>query len=95
MLLFCLCAFAQKPLSSTRAGSAEGQLTVVLTVVSSTGIVIAPDGGQHLFIANAADPADNVSKLENIRIVTLTPGPDQTSTVKSQKAEKKANANWR
>lgn len=89
MALFCLSAFAQAPPASTRGGSAQGQLTVTLTVVSSTGIVIGPDGQQRLFIANAPDPADNVSKLEDVRMVTLTPVADQEPSVKSQKARKK------
>jgi hypothetical protein len=91
MALFCLSAFAQTPLSSSRvSGSAEGQLTVTLTVVSSTGIVIGPDGEQHVFIANAADPADNVSRLESVRMVTLTPVSDQSPNVKPQKTGKKS-----
>ena len=47
-----------QPRSQSPAGSAEGTLTVTATVVSSTGIVIGPDGQPRIIVANAADPTD-------------------------------------
>jgi hypothetical protein len=35
--------------------------------------VIGRDGEQHLFIANAADPADNVSRLQPVAMAQLKP----------------------
>jgi hypothetical protein len=53
-------------------GSAQGNLTVTATVVASVGVVIGPDGEQRLIFANAADPSDNVSRLQAVRTVALT-----------------------
>lgn len=54
------------------SSGAEGRLTVTATVVASVGVVTGPDGEQHLIIANAADPRDNVSHLDAVS-VKLTP----------------------
>jgi len=44
--------------------SAQGQLTVTVTIVASVGLVTGPDGVQRLVVANAPDAADNVSFLK-------------------------------
>ena len=73
IVLCCLRLSAQQghppPLSS---GGADGRLTVTATVVASVGLVTGPDGEQHLIVANAADPRDNVSHLDAVS-VKLTP----------------------
>ena len=46
-----------------QAGSARGELTITLTVVSSVGLVTGPDGVQRLVLANAPE-ADNVSAMK-------------------------------
>ena len=58
------------PLSSLpdRPGAAHGQLTVTLTVVSSVGVVMDASGQPKLIVANAPDPADNVSALNVVRL---------------------------
>jgi len=43
--------------------STDGNLTVTATVLTSVSLVIAPDGTQRVVIANASDPADNISRL--------------------------------
>jgi hypothetical protein len=62
------------------AGSAEGTLAVTATVVSSTGVVIGPDGQQQIIVANAADPRGNVPPSQRVKVVTLSlvsdPKPD-------------------
>jgi len=75
--MWCASAAAQSSRSATDLPSAapsnvvseahaasEGTLTVTATVVSSVGLVTDPDGKQHVFLANAVDPADNVSCLQ-------------------------------
>jgi hypothetical protein len=42
-------------------GSAEGTLTVTATVVSSTGLVIGPDGQMRVIVANATEPGNSAS----------------------------------
>lgn len=67
---------------------AQGSLTVTATVVSSVGLVIGPDGEQRLIVANAADPADNVSFLQRTQAVSLTPrstSPDKSDILKKKK----------
>jgi hypothetical protein len=76
LLLGSLQARAQQPLSTRAGGSAEGRLTVTLTVVSSVGLVAGPDGEQRLIIANAVDPKDNVSRLQPVVAVALKPIAD-------------------
>ncbi len=43
---------------------AQGELTVTLTIVPSVGVVLDANGQPKLIVANAADPADNVSSLK-------------------------------
>lgn len=56
-------AAAQQRSSPSRPGVAEGELTVTATVVASVGVVIDENGQPRLIVANAPDPADNVSVL--------------------------------
>jgi hypothetical protein len=77
IVLCCIRAVAQQPVSSAGArGGGEGRLTVTATVVSSVGLVVGPDGEQHMIVANAADPRDNVSRLQPVVTVKLTPVAD-------------------
>ena len=73
--------------AAAQATHAQGQLTVSATVITSVSIVTGPDGQQRLIIANAADPADNVSHLSFTR---LTPGPasPETNKKKNHRQEK-------
>ena len=52
-------------------------MTVTATVVSSVGLVVGPDGEQHMIVANASDPRDNVSRLQPVVTVKLTPVADR------------------
>jgi hypothetical protein len=74
--LCCLQAFAQQPIISAAANGAQGHLTVTATVVSSVGLVLSPEGEQQIVIANAADMRDNVSRLQLVVAVKLTPVAD-------------------
>jgi hypothetical protein len=56
----------------THAGT-QGTLTVTATIAASVGLLIGPDGEQRLFIANAADRADNVSRLQPVAMVKPKP----------------------
>ena len=76
------------PPSMVHSSSAQGSLTVTATVVASVGVEIGPDGAQRLVFANAADPSDNVSRLQSVRTVTLTSDAG-SSTV--DRAPKKKN----
>lgn len=51
------------PAHASGAGTAQGQLTVTATVVSSVGVVIGPDGEAQVIVANAADRAENLGLL--------------------------------
>ena len=63
--LCCLSASGQNRAVSQITGRAsEGRLRVAATVVTSVGLVIEPDGEQRIVMANAADPKDNVSRLQ-------------------------------
>jgi hypothetical protein len=90
LLLCSLCTSGQQLHPSPGAaragivGGAEGSLTVTLTVVSSVGLVVGPDGEQRLVVANAADPRDNISRLDTIA-VKLTPVTDAVPKVKKKK----------
>jgi hypothetical protein len=66
-----------QPRSQRPVGSAEGTLAVTATVVSSTGVVIGPDGEQRIIVANAADPRGNVLPSQQVKVVTLSPVSDQ------------------
>jgi len=46
------------------AGSAQGTLSVSVRVVTSVGLVIDPNGEPQIVVANATDPRDNVSSLQ-------------------------------
>ena len=59
LVLLTACATAQ----AGAKGSAEGSLTVTTTVVASTSLIVTPDGEEKSVIANAIDPADNISRL--------------------------------
>ncbi len=74
--LCCVQAFAQQPGIRPTGNGAEGRLTVTATVVSSVGLVVSPEGEQQIIIANAADPKDNVSRLQPAMRVQLTPVAD-------------------
>jgi hypothetical protein len=60
-----LFAQAERAISNppARPGAAEGHLTVTFTVVTSVGVVMDEQGKPTIVIANAPDPADNVSSL--------------------------------
>jgi hypothetical protein len=53
------------------AASAQGNLTVTLTVMSSVGVVTDADGRQRVVVANAAAPTDNVSSLQYVRLTDV------------------------
>lgn len=82
----CALAAAQRPSPSAplqaRPGSAEGQLTVTLTVVTSVGVVMDPDGRPRLMVANSPDPQDNVSSL---KVVQLSDNPRPVQKPKDKK----------
>jgi hypothetical protein len=60
------------------AGTPEGSLAITATVVSSTGLVIGPDGQQHLIVANApAGPEDKGSSLQTVKDVQRAPLIDE------------------
>lgn len=63
--------------NASHGGSAQGTLTVTLTVVASVGVIIGPDGEQKLIIANAADPADKIAYLQPL----ATPAPPAPTRV--------------
>lgn len=73
IFLCCLQAFAQQHGIRSTSNGAEGHLMVTATVVSSVGLVVSPDGEQQIVVANAADPRDNVSRLQPVVAVLLTP----------------------
>ena len=71
------------------SGSAQGNLAVTATVVASVGIVIGPDGEQRLIVANAADPSDNVSRLQAVPTVALTSNAGSSKVDNAPKTTKK------
>ena len=77
-LLLCTLCPGQQPhpgcgvVRAGVVGGAEGSLTVTLTVVSSVGLVVGADGEHRMVVANAADPRDNVSRLDTVT-VKMTP----------------------
>ncbi|MGC2697021.1 MAG: hypothetical protein WA738_14650 [Candidatus Angelobacter sp.] len=90
ILLLGINAFAQQVFASAGAKpSAQGQLTVTATVVSSVGLIVGPDGVQRMIFANAADPRDNVSQLQAVRTMTLIPAPVVTRNDKTASAKNK------
>jgi hypothetical protein len=74
--LCCLSAFAQQPSVHSTGRGTEGRLMVTAVVVSSVGLVVSPDGEQQIVIANAPDARDNVSRLQPVVAVQLTPVAD-------------------
>ena len=55
-------------LSSLEAAeAANGTLAVTASVQTSVALVMEPDGSQRIVIANAADPRDNMSRLESTK----------------------------
>ena len=69
-----------QPRSQSPAGSAEGTLTVTATVVSSTGIVIGPDGQPGIIVANAADSTglrDSASRSPEAKVESPVPMNEQ------------------
>lgn len=93
-LLFfgCVNASAQQvqPKSQSPAGSAEGTLAVTATVVSSTGLVIGPDGQQRVIVANAPDRGDDASPWpaeQAVKVVMLSPVPEPQSDAKPPTAK--------
>ncbi len=96
LTLLLLCAssgFAQQGFSAqpgvVHGGSAQGSVTVTATVVASVGVVIGPDGEQKLVFANAADPSDNVSRLQSVRTVALTSNRASSTADSAPKKKKK------
>jgi hypothetical protein len=85
-LLLCSLRTSAQQLHSSAgvAGGDEGSLTVTLTVVSSVGLVVGPDGEQRLIVANAADPRDNVSRLETVA-VKMTPVAEMPKVKKKKR----------
>ena len=79
-----------QPRSQKPGSSAEGTLAVTATVVSSTGVVIGPDGEQHVIVANAADQKDSASPVPAeppTKRVTLSPLPGQQPDSKAEPAK--------
>lgn len=60
-----------------------------MTIVPSVGLMVGPDGQQRLVYANTVDPRDNVSRLQPVATVKLTPVADTTTPHKSQRTQKK------
>jgi hypothetical protein len=97
LLLSCLpLAHAQQPMSLASAtGGAQGTLTVTASVVGSVGLVIGRGGEQRIVIANAADTADNVSRLQFVSLQRVSlqpvsmarPAPSARAHAKNQPAE--------
>jgi hypothetical protein len=66
-------------------------LSVTLTVVSSVGLVVGPNGEQQIVVANATDPKDNVSRLQPVVNVSLTPVASEAAKTKPKKASRKTS----
>ena len=91
VLLWQAKANAQQVAAPGTHDGAQGTLTVSATVVASVGVVIGPDGEQRLFIANAADPADNISRLQPMAMVQRTPPAADKASPKSKKRQRQKN----
>lgn len=48
--------------------NAQGSLAVTFRIESSVGVVMEPDGEQHIIAANSIDPADNVSRIQYVHL---------------------------
>lgn len=70
--------------------SAQGQLTVTVTIVASVGLVTGPDGVQRLVVANASDAGDNVSFLKPFG-ANSGPKPSPKPTGGDKNPRKKTN----
>ena len=81
-LAYCSTAAAQQRTLPPRPGTAQGELTVTLTIVSSVGVVMDAYGQPRVIVANAVDPADNVSSL---RAVPLTSQSQRQQKPKNKK----------
>jgi hypothetical protein len=66
--------------TSYGGGSAQGTLSVTVIVVTSVGVITEPNGEQKIVVANAVDPADNVSWLQTAS--TTAPSTGQTQMTK-------------
>jgi hypothetical protein len=77
LLSYLPLAYAQQsmPLASA-VGGAHGTLTVTASVVGSVGLVTGRDGEQRIVIANAADAADNVSRLQPVSLQRVSLQPE-------------------
>ena len=85
---------AQAALPASRAASlgfalspssAQGTLTVTAVVMSSVGLVVGADGQQRLVIANAPDPADNVSSLRMVPLKPISASRERRAKYQSRK----------
>jgi hypothetical protein len=82
-------AFGQRKNTASAAmiaspgNSASGTLTVTCIVATSVGVVTGEDGQQRIVIANAPDPADNVSQF-----VMLTDQPRSATSTDPKKNKK-------
>ena len=59
------------------------------TVVTSVGLVIGPDGEPRMVVANAADPADNVSTLQAVTVQAPAAKPNAGANAKQRKVTQK------
>jgi hypothetical protein len=94
LVLCCVNAHAQPPDMSGASApgtpeGAHGALTVTATVVTSVALVIGPDGEQRIILANAPDPADNVSRVQPVIVVQLTPVTDSKTDTPPKERKKK------
>jgi hypothetical protein len=71
---------------SALAQSSEGTLTVSGTVVTSVSLMIDADGRKKVVLANAADPADNVSQLVLVNYALKDPSSSDLETSKIEGA---------
>ena len=81
-----------EPRSPKPAGSAEGTLTVTATIVSSTGVVVGPDGQQHIILANGPDPKDSAllwQADQAVKVVLLSPVTGQKQDAKPESGKPK------
>ncbi len=85
LLLSCFNIAAQQasPAHTLISGAAQGNLTVMATVVSSVGLVIGPDGQQKLVVANA-DPADSAASLSSLSTPAPAPAVSTKKTTKKR-----------
>lgn len=75
---------------SPRTGSgAEGTLAVTATVVSSTGVVIGPDGKQRVIVANAEDPGGSAPYWPAVKAEPHAPASDQKPDAKPPQEKQK------